>query len=407
MKLKELVQQVDNILESFKAKQVQQIAPSQYFFTEDDARYAYTKLGGLDDEEIQNITQTYWDVGITSRNYMEVERAVGYCLLANCKTLEEQQQKLEWLKNINENTCIPICRRIHRRKPPVKANDHEWRFGTFNKFDFITAYGYMYDSDDEASKDANDTSSICPLLVGLLQSGWLDFVVAEDKNAGKVTVSQHIGDIGCGCSSFLGGIISSVETIIENTLMKIKIAVSKFDMAVIKYNPTFGGKPDYFLTNDESKYEEYVLGLSCFLTDETKFPQDVYDFHSVNQDFLEVVNNAFQIILTLNETQHDLARDLYVNVLDNMRKLADFECEIVRQQHKLDPITNRFIKPEFNPNNLIYCAVLADILNVLEAKYGRVMRMPTSVRQRDYPLVAGLDSRTKIYEYCKKKTTVL
>ena len=381
MKLKELALCVHRTLDANKSKWGMIAVETQYLITYEEAEKLFAWIGELDEHEIENLNETFWPAGIEKRDFDEVARAIAIILETRCITPEDVEQKTAWLKEIQEKANA-VIRRINLRQPPnEKKHEKEWRYGEFTKFDFIQAYGYMYDSEDEANADANDTSSTCPLLMRLLNSGWANIKAVEDKDTGKIMVSKRKENVVFSPALFLAKIAISFETLqkrheiarmrkgIQNEHILYSLSHWRGGWNKPTGSGAFGSMPS------GCRHHELFDFIRTFMVDETSYPQEVYDFRTLNHQFIIICKNIVDIIDTMDETMEDIVKELYVTSLANMNVLADIECQIVMEQHMRDPVTKKFVKPKFNINYLIYTVTIATLLMHLSQQYDRVMRL--------------------------------
>lgn len=409
MTLKELVEFINNQIKSEKWE-VDEISDDAAIpmTSIEDMMEAVKPLGDIDEDDIRHINTTFWTSGITSINEMTAETMVANCLFAKCRTDEERKATLKWLTDLEKNTCLPIIRKLNRWQSTKKRVERDSLYGEFTKFDLIQRYAFLYDSNAEADADANDKSATCPLIMSYLNSGWQNFMAVEDKRTGKITVSRRYEDEFLDdCDMFLGAVQSQFETLYEQEKQLDELRMEEGRWMVRDYAKSWPNA--HYIGKYEKKQGEYLAIFGSALMDEDLFPQDVADFSSVNEDFLKVIANALEITNGLDETQHELARELYANTLDNMATMADFECRIVREQNMRDPSTKKFIKPRFDCENLCYCGALADVLSWLQGTYDEVMRIDTTKMHIDdfckfkHPLTEGLDGYNRIHKYCRMK----
>jgi len=404
MSLKDLVKMIDDKIKSHQWE-IDKISDdfAVPMMTIEEMSEECRQFGEIDENDIRNINVTFWESGITADNESFVESMVAHCLFAKCKTDAERKSTLDWLTDLQNNVCLPIVKKLNRWQHAKKKIDRNSLYGEFTKFDLIQRYGFLYDSDAEANQDANDKSATCPLLIGFINSGWQNFLAVEDKKTGKITVSKRLDeDFLDECDMFLSAVQGQFESVYEQ---EKKLAEYRLDDGLnILRNGHEHGKNTMCLCQYQDKNEKYIENLAAALFDEETFPQTVYDFQSVHTDFLKIVSNALEIIENLDSTQHDLARELYKNTLENMRQMADFECHITHQQYIKDPITKQFVKPRFDCSYLGYCGILADILRTLEGCYDEIiMRMPCGFYKPAgfrHPLTDGLNALALIDKYC-------
>lgn len=410
MKLKELVEFIDSQIKS-EEWEVDEISDDAAIpmTSIEDMMEAVKPLGDLDEDDVRHINTTFWTSGITSTNEMTAETMVANCLFAKCRTDEERKATLKWLTDLEKNTCLPIIKKLNRWQSAKKRVERDSLYGEFSKIEFILRYAFLYDSNAEADADANDKSATCPIIMKLLNSGWQNFMAIEDKRTGKITVSRRYEDEFLDdCDMFLGAVQSQFETLYEQ---EKEMAVYRIDrgLSIIR-NAHEHRHNAMSLCEYQNKSDKYIENLAAALFDEETFPQTVYDFRSVHEDFLKVVANALDIIDNLESSQHALARELYTNLLDNMQQMASFECFITKQQYLKDPKTGNFVKPRFDCTYLGYCGILADVLSSLKGFYDDViMRMPCSFHPPigfRHPLLDGLDAYNKIDTYCEMQHKV-
>ena len=365
-------------------------------------------LDPLDENDIRNINKTFWEADITPANEMLLESMVAHCLFLKCKTEADMKSTLGWLTELDLNVCTPIVKKLNCRSSSSKGkkNIKDWRYGEFTKFDLISKYGFLYDDEDQANTDANDKTTTCPLIMGIINSGWHNIQAVEDTKTGKIVISKRSNVEGIDdCDMFLTAVRSQFETIYNTA---IEFAAYKLDngLQILRkaHKRTEGESCSDSMNGYHNNSKKYLDDLATALFNEEYFPQDVYDFRSVNTQFLEVVANAFDIIDNLKSSQHDLARKLYANTLDNMKQMADFECLITREQYLRDPATKDFIKPRFDCELLGYCGILQELLCYLECMYEDViMRLPPMFHKPidfHHPLTAGIDENFMDRKYC-------
>lgn len=377
MSLKELAHCVHETLDANKDKWGLVACESQYFLTYEESEKLFAWAGEIDESEVENLNNSFWDAGIQPRDFDEIARAIAIILETRCVTPEDVEKKTKWLKQLQENANA-IVRRINLRQPPSeKKHEKEWRYGEFTKFDFIQAYGYMYDNDDEANADANDTSSTCPLLMRLLNSGWANIKAVEDKATGKITVSKREENVVFSPALFLAKIAISFETLCDRHEYKIKARLCQADNIAYALRRKDSIHEQFHSHADDVHWtlDELYGALQIILTDKERYPQDVYDFQTLNKEFLKLVKNAINIMENLDETQHDIARQLFLNLLDGMRQLSEVESKLVVEQKERDPQTHRFLHPKYDISNNIYTLCLGTLIFKLEGFYMRANRM--------------------------------
>lgn len=381
MKLKELALCVHRTLDANKDKWGLVACEPQYLLTYDEAEKQFAWAGEIDEAEVERLNETFWEAGIQTRDFMEVARAIAIILEARCVTKEDRDGKLEWLSSLNEKTAKTV-RRINRREPPnEKKHEREWRFGEFSKIEFIQRYGYMYDSEDEANADANDRNATCPVLMGLLNAGWLNFEAKETD--GKIIVRARDPKCSFSPSSMLAAIKIAFETMVERhhyKAVKATIHASSI-LHSLKKEINLAWLNGRTYANSDMKPSELYPALELILNDGDRYPQSVYDFKTLHSDFLKMVRNATNIIANLDETQHDIARQLFVNLLDGMKQLSDVECLLAKRQQERDPKTNRFIYPKYDVSNNIYTMTIGTVIHFLERQYDTVNRMDLTALQ--------------------------
>ena len=131
---------------------------------------------------------------------------------------------------------------------------------------------------------------------------------------------------------------------------------------------------DSYASIDCSPLEFYAY-IENELNNTENYPQAVFDFKSLHEQFLPMFRNACEIVENLDETQTWLARRLYQDTLENLEVLSNVECTILREQHERDPETGKFKHPKFWIGHLLYTIALGTLLNLLELKFDDVMRM--------------------------------
>lgn len=389
MRLKELAHCVHETLDANKDKWGMIAVETQYLITYELAEKLFAWAGEIDESEVENLNNSFWDAGIQPRDFDEIARAIAIILEARCVTQDEREQKHGWLENLCNNVSENIVKRINRRQPTSeKKHEKEWRFGEFSKFDFIKTYGYMYDSEDEANQDANNPDATCPLLMGLLNSGWLNISAIEDKSTGKITVS--VRDENFMFSPFT--MLTQVKISFETLLVRHKYTERKqgIQNAFLLYSLTHWRSGMFPPTGTGAGADlpsgcgphEILDFLESFMMEEKFYPQEIYDFKSLNRQFLVVCKQIVNMMDSMDETMEDIIKQLYIDSLDNMDKLADVECQIIKGQQERDPVTKKFIKPPFKIEHLIYTVTIATLLFYLDMKYDRVMRIDQSFENR-------------------------
>ena len=377
MTLKELALCVHETLDANKDKWGLVACEPQYLLTYEEAEKQFAWAGEIDEKEIENINAAYWEAGIQTRDFMEVARAIAIILEARCVTKEDRDEKHEWLSSLNEKAAETV-RRINRREPPnEKKHEKEWRFGEFTKFDFIKTYGYLYDSEEEANADANDKAATCPALMGLLNAGWLNFEAKETD--GKIIIRARDPKCSFSPSSMLAAIKIAFETMVERhhykeTKKGIQNAFLLYSLSHWRHGVTMPSVCGANLPNGCGPHELLDF-IETFMMDEESFPQEVFDFKTLNRKFVLICKQIVNTIDSMDETMEDIVKQLYLNTFDNMNTLADVECRILREQQERDPVTKKFIKPSFKIENLVYTITLATLLFYLDMKFDRIMRV--------------------------------
>ena len=379
MKLNELVQKVQQTVDDNKEKWGFLLPKNmpQIYFTHELRRELYAPFAGdLDIKEIQNITKTYWTSGIPMRLMHEMENAIALGLVMQCHTNGEYDKALDMLEDML-NGFAENNRRLNKIKIG-KAKDRDYRLGTYDKVEFIQRFGSMYDDEEEANKDANDKSGICPLLMSVFNTGWHDIMAVE--NDGKVVVSNHGKDaVGNGkhdAGMFLIGIKVAMERIgFNNRFKSRKEAIRASSIAM-----------DLMMAASPQIWQQYKADVHCsvgafvdavdgLLSQSDIYSQDIFDFATVNTQFMKVMRNAQEIIENLDETQMNLARDLYCNTLSNLDEMANIECRIIKEQTMRDPSTGKFLKPHIDPKYMVYTVALNTMLWFLGMRFDAAMRL--------------------------------
>lgn len=383
MTLKELAEIVHKTLDANKSKWGMIAVETQYLITYELAEKLFAWIGELDEHEIENLNETFWSAGIEKRDFDEVARAIAIILEVRCVTPEDVEQRTAWFKQLQEKANA-VVRRINLRQPPnEKKHEKEWRYGEFTKFDFIQAYGYMYDSEDEANADANDTSSACPVLMGLLNSGWANIKAVEDKDTGKITVSKREENVVFSPALFLAKIAISFETLQKRR--ERKFIHNEYVFEKLMWRQYHSDKPSYGNGFRLNEFAETIEGMIHVMMNESIYSQEVFDFRTYNHNFIMFIKRVYDIINNLDETQDTLVKSVVREIIDKMKDASEIEVRIVHEQKMRDEQTGRFIKPKFNIDYLVYTYTLASVLNVFKTKYDLVNRIDNNkIYQRQF-----------------------
>ena len=382
MKLKELAYIVHRTLDEHQDLWGEQVVETQYLFTQKDAEKYFAFCGELDETEIERLGEIFWSMDIDTRDFAEIARAAALCIEARCANNDDRKEKKEWLDGIKQRVLDDIVNKLNRRKPNKKAKDTNWKIGEFNKFEFIQNYGHCYDSEEEANTDANDKTSTCPLLMSIINSGWLNLAATEDKTAGKIAVSRRRADYPFNALDMLSRIQVAFDTILEqkhyneirkqvhNDWLIVKLKTDGYSM--------FDNKRQASIHLDCDMHE-LIECLEDYLFDETRYAQSIYDFKTINRQFMSVVKNFVAIMDNLDETQDDIAKQLVSNTIENMESLSNIECHIVKEQHERDASTGKFKKEKFDTMQLIYTDLLDALLFKFVMHYDNVMRIQRNI----------------------------
>lgn len=328
---------------------------------------------GFDLSEIEHLNETFWTSGINPNLIGEIARGVALCIDSECLTDSDRRQKLEWLQNFHDNVCLPIVKRINRRPYNKNKKSMDWRHGVFTKFDFIARYGYLYDSEEEANDDANAKDATCPLLMGILNSGWENIKAKEDVSTGKITVSEKDMNVSFGPSMFLPMIIHNMETIIKQHEYEAEHNSWLFKKLKWRtFNPS--RKPSHGDAFTLAEMPDMVNAMISVMLDEEKYPQSAYDFRTCNREFLKFVKHVQGVIEHLDETQVELVKQTVSEIIEKMTEYSQIEVTIVNEQQMRDE-TGRFLKPKFDLDYLVYTYALATMLCVFDSQYRIVNRI--------------------------------
>lgn len=370
MKLKELVQKVQQTVDEYKSignNMMPSNMPQMHFTLEQQENLYAPFAAEIDIGEIINLNRTFWDAGITLDVYHEVLRAIAIGLYMQCKSKDERHELLNRLDA--QGSEIKAVNDRWNRVPKGKYIDS--RLGTFDKVEFIQKFGVMYNSTDEANADANDKSGICPLLMGILNSGWNDIMATVEN--GKVVVKKHNHGLYASATSYHIEVMVDFKSYcrikhaaIENKAFRLAAIYDKMRRKPLRDVP-HGGET---IENPEL----FVEALESFMLDENWFPQTVHDFRTRNTTFIAIIKGAFMFMKKFNEMHIDLLKALVNRLLDYMDAMAKLECQLIAEQQMQDPETGAFIHPKFDTSYLVYTRALANVIDTLEMRYYKVMR---------------------------------
>lgn len=377
MKLKELVQKVQQTVEEYKSmgnNMMPSNMPQMHFTLEQQEKLYAPFAAEIDIGEIINLNRTFWDAGITLDVYHEVIRAVAIGMYMQCKSKDERDGLLNRMEAQGDE--IKAVNDRWNRVPKGKYIDN--RLGTFDKVEFIQKFGAMYNSTDEANADANDPNGICPLLMSVINSGWND-IMASEKD-GKVVVSNHgkhaVGEGKHDAGMFLIGIKVAMERIGFNN--RFKSRKETIHSTGIALELMMAASPQIWHQDKADVHcsvREFVDAVDGLLSQSDIYSQQIFDFETVNMQFMKIMRNAQEIIENLDETQMNLARDLYCNTLSNLDEMANIECRIIKEQTMRDPSTGKFLKPHIDHKYMVYTIALNTMLWFLVKQFDVVMRL--------------------------------
>ena len=145
----------------------------------------------------------------------------------------------------------------------------------------------------------------------------------------------------------------------------------------IMYRCTHSSAPSYgaFDFTTSKARQELIEAMVQIMFEEDSYPQRVYDFITLNCDFIMFVKALFCFIDKFDETNGKLVKEMLNVIINAMKKLSEIECQIVKEQQMRDVITGRFLKPTFNINYLVYTYTLASVINAMKSQYNKVNRI--------------------------------
>lgn len=372
MKLKDVVGLVEKTLSENKFQSVMQSGNPYYLLSYEEKQKWFGNAPPIEWDEIENLNNTFWDCDIKPGMEMAVSAAIAVNLANQCMTEDERKGMLNRIQALRENVSENWLRRLNKRK---KFNGEDGICGVFNKFELIQKFGYMYDSEDEGNADANDTTATCPIIIGQLNSGWVNYRAGEKD--GKIMVEHRRNGYRLTPAVLLLMIYTafqncSVRILYDDSRKDAKRAQKILDIS-IKLMIANDGFGNHYADVKCSPMEFYDY-VEAVLTDEERYSQSVFDFKTVNAQFLPMLENACLIIECLDETQTWLARRLYKDTLENMKVMSELEIRIIEEQQLRDPDTGMFVKPKFNTRHLYYTIVLSTILHLLKEQFMNIMR---------------------------------
>ena len=348
MKLKELVQKVQQAVDENKEKWLPSVSQSMpFYFSKEQQETLYASFASyIEPDEILNINKTMWDSGMTYRLHREVVDAIAIGLYVQCRTKDERDAMAAQF-DAKTNEIRDVNLRLNRI-PKGKHEGIDARLGIYDKIEFIQKFGAMYNNTDEANADANDPNGICPLIMGVLNSGWHNIMAAVEN--GKVMVKKMSGDDEVTPSMVLISIKNAFSVFIDRkdaqAVRDTIKSVYVFDKVQWRSLSVHGGYPirgELFCSKEER--HELINAMMSIMMDEGLYPQGVYDFRTYNTMFIKFVMAVVAFMDRFDETQTHLCRQVVDSILDVMEKTSKLECRIIKEQQIKDPVTGKFIKP--------------------------------------------------------------
>lgn len=402
MKLKDVVELVEKVLSENKFQSIQQNGNPYYMLSYEEKQRWFGNAPPIEWDEIENLNRTFWKADIKPGIELTVAAAIAVNLANQCMVEDDRKAMLDKIQLLRENVSKQWLRRLNKRK---KSNGEDDVYGSYNKFELIQKFGFMYDNEDEANADANDPNETCPIIMSQLNSGWVNFK-AEEKD-GEVVVEKRRHDSHVTPSVLLLMVHTafqncSVRILYDDARTEAKRAQKIFDIDISMMLAN-DGLGNHYADVKCSPIELYNY-VEPILTDEKRYPQDVFDFKTVNEQFLPILQNACLIIECLDETQTWLARRLYQDTIQNMDAMSRIEVQIIEEQHLRDPVTNKFVKPKFDTRRLYYTTILATMLHLLDEQFKTTMRRYSHGDSDD--ALYTLKERELVHEYFDRKLKV-
>ena len=371
MKLKDVVELVKEVLSENKFQCMMVNGRPRFMLSLDEIEKFFGSSPPLELDELEHLNESFWSFDITPGTEMVVVNVIAMKLIVQCKTVEERETTIGLMRILIDDVMEKWLRRMNKRKDDFSV------IGVYNKFELIQKCGFMYDSEDEANKDANDPKATCPLLIGQLDSGWINLKSSEKD--GKIVIEKRKPETEMTPFSLLSMVFSALEIIAKRLQFKDIRSDAKRSANALKISSALlvsvvSNYGDSYASIDCSPLEFYAY-IENELNNTENYPQAVFDFKSLHEQFLPMFRNACEIVENLDETQTWLARRLYQDTLENLEVLSNVECTILREQHERDPETGKFKHPKFWIGHLLYTIALGTLLNLLELKFDDVMRM--------------------------------
>lgn len=404
MKLKDVVELVKQVLSENKFQSATQKGDPYYLLSYEEKQRWFGKTPPIEWEEIENLNRTFWEADIKPGIELTVAAAIAVNLANQCMAEYDRRGMLNKIEQLRENVSRQWLRRFSKKmKASSKTNNVEDNiYGSYNKFEFIQKLGFMYDSEAEGNADANDPNATCPLITSQLNSGWVNYkteekdgeiVVEPRRNDSQITPSVLLLMI---CTAFRN---CSTKILYDDTREEAKRTRKILDIG-INMMLTNDGLGNHYADVKCSPFEFYDY-VEAFLTDEKRYPQDVFDFKAVNEQFLPVLQNSCLIIECLDETQTWLARRLFKDTMQNMDAMSQVEVRIIEEQQMRDKTTGKFVKPTFDTRSLIYTTILATMLHLLGERFKTVMRRYPWGNTED--ALYTFDDEKLVHEYFDRK----
>ena len=370
IKFKDVVELVEKVLGENKFQSVMQNGNPYNMLSYEQKQRFFGSAPPIEWDEIENLNRTFWDCNIKLGMEMTVAAAIAVNLANQCMPEDNRKAMLNQIKQLRDNVSQQWLRRLNKRK---KGNGEDDVCGIYNKFELIQKFGYMYDSEDEGNADANDPNAMCPLIMSQLNSGWTN-LKAEEKE-GKVVVGKR--RLGSEQRSFSMLAILEAEFDILSEWMKQKSRLEHIKSSLQFHDfmrPVLDTIPSPWVHIHDRNQFIYML-IDNMLDNTKDYPQDVYDFQSVNKELILFSRKFFDFMDLLDETMTEKVREKVNESMTYMKRLSEMECQIIREQHMKGERTGQFIKPKFNVDFLVFTRILASLLCELSFKYKKVMRL--------------------------------
>ena len=384
MKLQDVVELVRNVLkEKGSTFHTNSYGGDTVFYTltQQEKQDNFTKSPPIEWSEIENINQTIWALDYSSGESLVIYSAIGVNLASQCRGLTAREEMTEKIQNLRKYVSEQWTRRYLKRLKLFGKDkiDESTLYGTFNKFEFIQKFGFMYDSEEEANTDANDTTATCPLIMSQLNSGWINFRATEKD--GRIIVEKRTDNPLVDPVSMLYHVEEEFKT------WKVwNVMVDRFrSILAVEYfsdfmRPVYNIIPSPWGENIKSRDSFIYMLVVNMLDNPSAYPQEVYDFQKVNSELIAFVDQVLGFADSLDETMTEQTIAVVQECMEYMRKMSEMECQIISEQHLRDEKTGRFIKPKIKLGYLVYTRIISSVISQLEFKFDKAMRIKSIYR---------------------------